>query len=62
MLRNLNRLHDWERRAQLIGFMDEGYQAAKLWLADWEASNGTLIHRRAQRIVAQFDPLRVTAT
>jgi len=61
LLRNLDRLHQWERRARLIGFMDEGYQAAKLWLSDWEAGNGEVIHHRAQRIVSQFDPLRVTA-
>jgi hypothetical protein len=35
-LRQLPRLQTWARRAQSVGFYDEGYQASQLWKADWE--------------------------
>jgi hypothetical protein len=44
-LRHLDRLAAWTRWARSSGRFDDGYQAAKLWLADWEDLAGSLRHR-----------------
>lgn len=62
VLRALDLLHQWERRARGVGYYDEGYKAMQLYLSDWEAARGTLLNQRAQRIIAQFDPLRAGGT
>jgi hypothetical protein len=59
-LRQLPRLQQWERRARVTGFFDEGYPAAQLWMADWEQYQGDVLVERAQAIVRQLDPLRQT--
>jgi hypothetical protein len=57
-LRALDRLAGWTHRARSVGYFDEGYAAAQLWLADWERWNGDHIHARAQVIVRQTDLLK----
>jgi hypothetical protein len=56
-LHQLPRLQSWERRARSVGYFDDGYQAAQLWKADWEACNGDALADRARTIVRQLDPL-----
>jgi FtsH ternary system domain X6 len=58
LLLRLPRLQSWERRARIVGYFDEGYQAAQLWKADWEQYNGDVLCERAQAIVRHLDPLR----
>ncbi len=57
-LRTLDRLAGWTQRARNVGYFDEGYAAAQLWLADWERWNGDRLHRRAQVVVRQTDFLK----
>ena len=57
-LRQLERLSGWQRRARTTGYLDEGYAASQLWLADWEACQGDLLCAHAQAILRQVDPLK----
>jgi hypothetical protein len=57
-LRHLDRLNGWARWARTVGYFDEGYDAAQLWLADWEHFEGDQLHARAQAIVKALDPMR----
>jgi hypothetical protein len=57
-LRHLDRLQAWARWARSVGYFDEGYDAAQLWLADWEQAQGDVLHSRAQNIVRSLDPMR----
>jgi hypothetical protein len=58
LVRRTERFHTWARRARTVGYFDEGYEAAKLYLSDWEHHRGHELHERAQAIVRQVDPLR----
>jgi hypothetical protein len=55
----LLRLRDWERRARTIGYLDEGYSVAQLWLADWERLDGDALAERAERLMTEIEPLKV---
>jgi len=57
-LRHLDRLQTWARWARSCGYYDEGYQAAQLWLADWEQYQGDTLVARAQGIIRNLDPMR----
>jgi hypothetical protein len=57
-LRQMDRLHSWERRAKAVGYWDEGYHASQLWKEDWERFLGDDLHDRALAIVRQMDPMR----
>jgi hypothetical protein len=57
-LRMLDRLQTWQRRAQSVGYFDEGYTAAQLWKADWEAVQGNQLMEHARAIIGQLDPMR----
>ncbi|VTS00060.1 hypothetical protein [Tuwongella immobilis] len=58
LLRAIDNLQQWERRARLVGYFDDGFAASQLFLSDWESANGSVLNRRGQRIIQQFDPLR----
>ncbi len=60
-LRHLDRLMGWARWARTVGYFDEGYDAAKLWLSDWELYQGDDLHARANAIVRALDPMRQAA-
>ena len=45
--RQFPQLQSWERRAQSVGYFDEGYRAAQLWKADWDLYQGDALHERA---------------
>jgi FtsH ternary system domain X6 len=56
--RQMDRLHDWAQTARRVSYFDEGYQAAQLYLADWEYYQGNILLERAQAIIRQLDPMR----
>ncbi len=56
--RQVGRLKGWERRARATGYFDDGYQAAQLWLADWERYDGNTLHARAATIIRHLDPMK----
>jgi hypothetical protein len=58
MLRHLDRLAGWTRWARSCGYFDEGYDAAQLWLNDWEQYDGDTLVGRAQTIIRNLDPMR----
>jgi hypothetical protein len=58
LLRSLDRLQTWERRARGVGYFDEGYAASQLWKEDWERVQGDRLIERAHAIVQQLDPMR----
>ena len=55
----LGTLRDWERRARTIGYLDEGYSVAQLWLADWERLDGDALAERAEKLLTEIEPLKV---
>jgi hypothetical protein len=57
-VRILDRLAGWTQRARSVGYFDEGYAAAQLWLSDWERWDSDQLHRRSQAVVRQMDLLR----
>ena len=59
LLRHLDVLQRWERKARTVGFLDEGYAAAQLWKLDWERLGGEELAARAQAVIRQIEPLRV---
>ena len=50
-------LSRWDRKAQSVGYFDEGYAASQLWKADWDAAGGANLARRAGDLMASLDPL-----
>jgi FtsH ternary system domain X6 len=58
LVRQLDRLKQWEREARTQGYFEEGYARGQFWLADWEYFEGDVLHRRAQALVQQLDPLK----
>jgi hypothetical protein len=58
LVRQLERFKRWEREARRDGYFDEGYARSQLWLADWERADGDALHRRAQDLVQQLDPMK----
>lgn len=45
------RMRAWTQQCSSVGYFDEGYSAAQLWLADWERYDGDVATTRAQSIV-----------
>ena len=60
LLRQLERLERWTHQARLTGYFDEGYQASRLWKADWEEHQGDVLVERAHAVIRRLDPLRQT--
>jgi hypothetical protein len=58
LLRRLDRMNTWARWARTIGYFDEEYPAAQLWLEDWEQFQGDALVPRAQAIIRNLDPMR----
>jgi hypothetical protein len=57
VVRQLDRFRRWAAAARGVGYFDEGYAAAQLWLADWEQSQGEELARRGQALQRQLEPL-----
>lgn len=58
LLRHFDRLAGWARWARSVWRFDDEYQAAQLWLEDWERYEGDTLLGRAQNIVRGLDPMR----
>jgi hypothetical protein len=58
LLRHLERLDGWARWARSVWRFDEEYQAAQIWLEDWEQYDGDALVTRAQTIIRNLDPMR----
>ncbi len=56
-LRQMARMDQWNRRAQSIGFYDEGYAAAQLWKSDWEQLDGDRLWAESQARWHSLEPL-----
>jgi hypothetical protein len=56
LLRQTERLRDWEQRARQVGYFDEGYAASQLWKADWEAFQGEVLSERAHAVLREVEP------
>lgn len=61
LLRQTERLRQWEQRARTRGFMDDDYAACKFWLAEWERYDGDRIVARAEKVLQMLEPLRPTS-
>jgi hypothetical protein len=57
LLRQLDRLRQWQERARGVGYFDEGYGTAQFWLGEWERWLGDTLHARAQAVLRQVEPL-----
>jgi hypothetical protein len=62
LLRQMERLRQWERQARNVGYFDEGYAASQLWKAAWEQWDGETLHRRAQEVLRAMEPLQPKGT
>jgi hypothetical protein len=58
VLRQAERLRQWEQRARRSGYMDDDYAASKFWLGEWERLVGTQTTSRAAQVVQMLEPLR----
>ncbi|MFL5339382.1 MAG: hypothetical protein ACJ8F7_04370 [Gemmataceae bacterium] len=61
VLRQVERLGQWAKRARGTGYLDEDYAVAQLWLSDWEQYRGDNLATIAHNLLRQLEPLRVTA-
>ena len=57
VLQAFQRLVGWQAEARGVGYFDEGYQAAQLWKADWEAYNGDSLAATARGLLDQSQRL-----
>lgn len=57
LVRQLDRLNDWQQEAIGVGYFDEGYAASQLWKADWERFGGEQLCERARAIVREVEPM-----
>ena len=55
---HLEIFRQWEVEARSVGYFDEGYAAAQVWKAEWEALDGADLHRQAQALLREADPLQ----
>ena len=59
VLRQVERLREWECDARRTGYLDEDYAASKFWLAEWDRFEFKTIADRAERVLQQLEPLRI---
>ena len=57
LLGAFDRLRAWDREARTVGYFDDGYAAAQLAKADWEARAGDELADRADALRRELDPL-----
>lgn len=55
LIRQLDRFQRWAASARCVGYFDEGYAAAQLWLADWEQCQGEELTRRGLALQRQLE-------
>jgi hypothetical protein len=56
-VRELDRMRRWAAAARGVGYFDEGYAAAQMWLTDWEDHHGEALAQRGQELQRQLEPL-----
>ncbi len=49
-------LRGWAEECRRVGYLDEGYAAAQLWLADWARYDGENVTLRAAAMVRALSP------
>jgi hypothetical protein len=54
---HLDRLRQWAATARGVGYFDEGYAAAQLWLSDWERLQGEALAQRGRVLLRQLEPI-----
>jgi hypothetical protein len=59
MVRFMERMAGWERTARGVGYHDEGYAAAQLFKAEWEAVGASEAARRSQKALQQLLPMTI---
>jgi FtsH ternary system domain X6 len=70
VLRQAERLRNWEQAARRSGYLDEDYAASKFWLSEWarfgpapaegeERQTFSVYADRAEQILRQVEPLRI---
>jgi hypothetical protein len=57
LVRQLDRLRGWAASARAVGYFDEGYAVAQLWLTDWEHYQGDMLAQRAQALQRQLESM-----
>jgi hypothetical protein len=57
LLRQLDHFQQWAVSSREIGYFDDGYAAAQMWLADWERYQGEELAHRGQELRRQLEPL-----
>jgi hypothetical protein len=57
LVRQMDRLQGWASAARGVGYFDEGYAAAQMWLTDWEHYQGEVLAQRAQTLQRQLEPM-----
>jgi hypothetical protein len=55
LLRQLDRLRQWERQARVIGYFDDGYNGGQLWKALWESCDGESLWENAQHVIRELE-------
>ena len=57
LLRQLERLSQWEESSRNVGYFDENYAASQLWKADWERFHAGDRCEAASQIIRQAEPM-----
>jgi hypothetical protein len=60
VLRQAERFRGWEQEARRSGYLDEDYAASKFWLSEYERFDFNTIADRAERVLQQVEPLRIS--
>lgn len=53
----VQRLSRWQEEARTVGYLDENYQAAQLWLSDWETLHGDSLARTSKSLLREVEPI-----
>jgi len=59
VLRHVERLAAWTRRARATGYLDDDYAIAQLWLSDWERYRGDELVAISNQLLRQLEPLQI---
>ncbi len=58
-LHAFRRLVQWNERARNVGYVDEEYELAQLWKADWERNEGDVVVGHVEDVLRRHDLLDV---
>lgn len=57
LARVLDRVAKWERQSRLVGYLDDGYQAAQFFLSEWDDAGAGPALIRARDLLRHLEPL-----